>query len=369
MRIGLNATPYNDRPSGARQRFVGIYGALIRRRPDWSFIIYEPVDCSVGTWFGDAPNVVVRRTPIASTGRLQRVIRGATYWPKALREDRLDLYENFVLPVVRARDVPTVLTIHDVRMLYDRVGLAGRMVRHHVVHQAFDRSDHIITVSDAVRNEILAFHPSARVSTIYNGVDATLFAASPEMVTQARAHYGLPPRHLLTVGHLEARKNLLVLLDAVALLRDRGMRCPLAIVGNDGGMRDAIAQHIATRDLGDLVTLIEGADDATIRALYAGCDMLAFPSRYEGFGIPILEAMAAGKPMVLADTPVFRELALDGALYFPVDDPGAAATAIATVWGDARERARQCEIGARRVRDFAFDHLADGVAALYEALA
>ena len=67
MRIGLNATAFNDRPSGARQRFVGIYGALIRQRPDWEFIIYEPTDCRVTEWFDGAPNVVARSTPIASS--------------------------------------------------------------------------------------------------------------------------------------------------------------------------------------------------------------------------------------------------------------------------------------------------------------
>jgi glycosyltransferase involved in cell wall biosynthesis len=154
----------------------------------------------------------------------------------------------------------------------------------------------------------------------------------------------------------------------VAIARARGRPRPLAIVGNDGGDRDAIRARIAEHRLDDLVTLIERADDATVRALYAGCDMLAFPSRYEGFGIPILEAMAADRPMVLADTAVFRELTQGQGLYFPVDDAAAAADAIERVWSDPAERARQSAFGAARVRDFGFDHLAAQLAAIYQAM-
>lgn len=369
MRIGLNATVFNDLPSGARQRFAGIYGALVRRRPDWTFVVYEPVDCRVAGWFGGAPNVIARATPIASGGRLQRVVNGARHWRRAFRADALDLFEDFVLPLVRHPAAPTVLTIHDIRALHDRAGLLGRSMRRQVFRSAFARADRIVAVSDAVRDEILAFHPSASVSVVHNGVDPACFAAAdPDAVARVRARYGLPGRYILAVGHLEPRKNLPLLIAAVAVLRDAGTPCPLAIVGNDGGARAAVLAHVAAHELEHLVTVIERADDAAVRALYTGCALLAFPSRYEGFGIPILEAMAAGKPMVLADTAVFRELTLGRARYFPVDDAQAAAAAIETVWTDPVERARQSAFGAERVRDFAFDRLADQVAAIYEAL-
>lgn len=368
MRIGLNATCFNDRPSGARQRFLGIYGALIRRRPDWTFVIYEPADCRVATWFEGAANVVARPTPIASAGVLQRVVKGARYWRGAFGSDALDLFEDFVLPLTRHPAKPTVLTIHDIRSLCGP-GMTERAVRRRIVRHALTRADRIITVSNAVRDEILAFHPSARVVTVYNGVDPAGFASVPaEAIAAVQRQYGLPQRYILTIGHLEARKNLPLLIDAIALLRDQGAERPLAIVGNDGGSGRAIREQIAAQGLDGLVRVIEHTDDATVRALYAGCEMLAFPSRYEGFGIPILEAMAADKPMVLADTAVFRELTLGEGLCFPVDDVGAAGAAIEKVWNDPAERQRQLRFGAERLRDFTFDHLAGQVAALYQTL-
>ena len=370
MRIGLNATGFNDRPSGARQRFVGIYGALVRQRPDWTFMVYEPADCRVADWFHGASNVVARRTPIVSSGRLQRIARNMTYWPGAFAADRLDLFENFVLPLVAHSTVPTVLTIHDIRSLYEPGNPLVMRLRRRVFRHAFARADRVIAVSNAVRDEIIAFHPAASVSTVYNGVDPAEFVPPADAaIAAARMRYGLPERYVLAIGHLEARKNLGLLIEAIAALRDAGTPRALAIVGNDGGTRDAVRARIAALGLGDLVTMIERADDAAVRALYAGCELLAFPSRYEGFGIPILEAMAADKPMVLADTPVFRELTLGEGLYFPVDDALAAAAAIEKVWGDPAERARQRRFGAARVREFTFDVLAAQIAAIYEMLA
>lgn len=370
MRVGLNATCFNDRPSGANQRFLKIYGALIRDNPQIEFIVYEPIDQRIAAWFGGAANVTARRTPLPSVGRLARVRAGLGYWQRQLRTDRLDLFEAFHLPLVRAPDCPTILTIHDLRPVLAGEPLVRRMVAARVLHQAFDRADHVIAVSDAVRSEILAFHPAARVSTIYNGVDPDGFArVADDRVADVRLRYDLPERFVLAIGHLEARKNLPLLVDAIAVLRDRGCARALAIVGNDGGDRNTILERIARHRLESHVTLIEHADDATVSALYAGSDLLAFPSRYEGFGIPILEAMAADKPMVLADTPVFRELTLGKGCYFPVDDAEVAADALDRVWTDPVERARQRAFGAVRVRDFGFDRLAAQVAALYATLA
>lgn len=369
MRVGLNATCFNDRPSGANQRFVGLYGALIRQNPHIEFVVYEPSDQRIAGWFGDAPNVSARVTPIPSVGRLARVRAGFNYWSRRLREDRLDVFEAFHLPLVRAPDCPTILTIHDLRPLLRDTPTPTRAMATLVLHHAFARADHVIAVSDAVADEVRAFHPAARVSTVYNGVDPASFAMpSAQAVAAVRARYALPGSYLLAVGHLEARKNLPMLIEAVALLRCRGMARPLAIVGNDGGERAAIRSRIAEHGLADLVTVIEHADNDAVRALYAGCEMLVFPSRYEGFGIPILEAMAMDKPMVLADTAVFRELTAGQGVYFPVDDAQAASEAIERTWRAPTEQARQRAFGRARLHDFTFNQLAGQVAALYESL-
>lgn len=363
MRVGLNATCFDFRPSGANQRFYNIYGALIRQRPDIEFLVYEPADVPVASRFAGTSNVVAVRTPLPSAGRLARTRAGLGYWRARLQADRLDLFEAFHLPMVVAPDCPTLFTIHDLRPLLPDQPWLGRTVAAALTRHALARAARVITVSDVMRDEILAFRPGTAVTTIYNGVAADAFSKVSAPLPD------LPDRFALTVGHLEARKNLPMLVDAFAELKARGLDRALVICGNDSGDQGRIAQRIAEREVGDRVRIINGASDEAVRALYAASRLLVFPSRYEGFGIPILEAMAAGRPLALSNLPVFRELMAGEGAFFPPDDPGAAADAIERVWSNEAERARLIAWGHRRVRDFGFDHLARQVAAVYAEVA
>lgn len=366
MRVGLNATCFDARPSGANQRFRSLYGMVIRRNPEIEFLIYEPSDCAVATWFAGQPNVVARRTPLPSRGRFSRPLIGLGYWRRALRGDALDLFETFNLPLVGAPDCPTLLTIHDLRALH---GGIGRLVARPVLRDALDRADHVVTVSEAVRAEIRAWRPQTCVSVIHNGVDPDRFhALDPDAVAETRRRYALPPAFGMCVGHLEPRKNLPVLIDAVAALHRSGRDRPLAIVGSDGGQRRALVAQIARQGVGHLVTLVDDADDAALGHLYAACSLVVMPSRDEGFGIPLIEAMAAGRPLVTSDIAVFRELTQDRGCYFPVDDARRAADAIERAWTDDHLRDQLVNYGRRRIADFGFDRLADQLSCLYASL-
>ena len=132
-------------------------------------------------------------------------------------------------------------------------------------------------------------------------------------------------------------KNYVRLIQAVATLRDRGQPISLVIVGNDGGQAKGVVEEINRLSLSDVVRLLSGVTDGELADLYSLCTMVAFPSRYEGFGIPVLEAMAAQRPIVLSDIPVFRELTEDKGVYFPPDDSEAMAGVIADLLS-CRER-------------------------------
>jgi glycosyltransferase involved in cell wall biosynthesis len=368
MRVGLNATCFNERPSGAKQRFTGIYGALVERCRDVEFVIYEPRDCRVGEWFAGAPNVSVRRTPLPSSGRFRRAFGGLAYWRWALSCDRLDLFETFHLPLVKAPDCPTILTVHDARPVRREVPLVKRLLYGRVLRQALRRADHVITVSETMKREIAAIEPSAAVITIYNGIDPKPFAAADGNAEAMRARHRLPAEFILAVGHLEGRKNYVRLIQAVAELRATGRAISLVIVGNDGGARTEVRAETARLGLADQVTILEGVSDQELQSLYASCTLVAFPSFYEGFGIPVLEAMAARRPLVLSDTPVFRELTEDRGAYFPPDDSGAIAAAIAAILDSPRRQQELVTYGVERIRAFEFARLAGQVEQLYRLI-
>ena len=155
MRIGLNATCLNNRPSGAKQRFVGIYGELVRQMPNDEFVVFEPADCRMASWFSGASNVSIRRTPLPSEGRVARFAAGLGYWRSALEREPLDVFESFNMPLVTSQSARNVMTIHDVRGLRSGGNPVARMLFARMLGAACARADQVITVSEAVKQEVL----------------------------------------------------------------------------------------------------------------------------------------------------------------------------------------------------------------------
>jgi len=366
MKIGLNATCFNDRPSGAKQRFIGLYSELIKRMPETEFVVFEPADCAVGRWFGDAVNVTIRHTPIPSTGRVRKFVAGFGYWSSILARENLDILEDFDLPVIAASGGRTFLTIHDIRSLHAKAYWHDRAVYRAVAGHAFRVADRVITVSETMRRNILEEFPRAQVSVIYNGIDDTLLSKITEnQILNIADKYTLPREFIMTVGHLEQRKNHLSLIDAIAKLRDRGNSCFLLIVGNDSGTKDSLKARIENRGLSSHIKILSQLPDIDVFSLYRLAKAFIFPSTYEGFGIPILEAMAADCPLVLSDIPVFRELTEGQAVYFPPIDVDAMALAIEKVLTSSSERDRLLNYGRKRIGMFKYSSLAAQLEDLY----
>ena len=359
-RIGINATPLNHRASGARQRFEGLYGALFRLRPDQEFLIYEPSDCRISDWFADFPNVRGIRTPLPSGSRWKRWATGLSYWRGQLAGDRLDLFEALHLPLIRAPACPTILTVHDARPVLAGVPLLQRTLYRRVLRQALRDADAVVTVSDAMKRELAAIEPRAKLTTIYNGIDSSAFRSPAHRATSKdRANF------ILAVGHFEPRKNYRALVAAMTHLRTTGPDLHLQIVGHDGGLLEETRAQVEALGLGDRVTLRTDVDDAALHHLYRSARALVFPSLYEGFGIPLLEAMAAGLPMAVSDLAVFRELTEDQAAYFPPHDPAAIARVIGDLLGSPERQQAMIAYGFGRVGDFSFDVVARQLDALH----
>ena len=160
-----------------------------------------------------------------------------------------------------------------------------------------------------MKEGILGFFPGVPISVIYNGFSAHGFDHISEANLQEfRLKYTLPEEFVLSVGHFERRTNYPRLVDAIARFRDRGSSCSLLIIGNDSGERKMVEERVLSANLSGRVKIFSGLSDLEVRCVYKLCNLLVFPSSYEGFGMPILEAMAASRPMVLSDMPVFREI-------------------------------------------------------------
>ena len=366
MRVGINATCFNERPSGARHRFITLYGAVFRSLADLEFVIYEPSDCRLSQWFPDLQNLTYRKTNIPSTGGMRKNLASFSYWSERSRDEKFDVFEVMHLPLLYTGQSPILLTIHDIRALTTPRGLAQFLFAGKVGKHALERSKHVLTVSHAMRSEMLGIYPDLNISVIYNGVNIEKYKnINFENARKRIQKYKLNRKYILSVGHLEARKNYATLLKAIALLKSRGEDVFLVIVGNDSGEGRAIHELIFRLKLDNNVKVFSGICEEDLISFYFLCELFIFPSTYEGFGIPLIEAMAAKKPTVVSDIPVFREITEGKSFFFQPESEEDIANTILRALSSSEERTKVVEHGSQRVSAFSVDRLALQLSDIY----
>ena len=255
-------------------------------------------------------------------------------------------------PLAPGRRNPLVVTVHDAVPWTHPETLTPRGVSWHkvMVSRAMSRADAVVVPSVAVADDLAGLFPAAsdRLHVIGHGVTAL---DPPADAAARRTRWNLPERYVVTVATLEPRKGLDVLIRAVALPAARGAH--LVVVGPTGwGGVDLAAVASAAGLAPDRWQALGRVDDADLAAVLDGAGVLAAPSRAEGFGLPVLEAMAAGVPVICSDAPALVEVTGGAAVVVRRDDPAALACAIADVLGD---RAAATELAAKgRSRAAAF---------------
>ena len=219
----------------------------------------------------------------------------------------------------------------------------------------------VVTVSDFSRQRIAQATRLRvdQIDVVPNGVDARFVPAPAEEVAKMRQTFGLPGPYILALGSLERRKNLATLLKAWRILSEQRSELTLAIAGGsnlsifsaDGFDVDALPR----------VKRLGYVDDSALPALYSGCETFVFPSTYEGFGLPPLEAMRCGAPVVCSNTTALPEVVGDAALMVAPDDAEAIADAIRQITEDLPLRRRLQNAGFARASSFTWDASAERI--------
>lgn len=271
---------------------------------------------------------------------------------------------NFVVPPARAARVMTVHDLTPVR--FPELCHRDTLVYPELIRRAADDGAWVHTDSDAVRAEVIDLL----------GLDADRVVSVPLGFTsmaggdaeRGRALAGERP-FALAVGTVEPRKDLPALLVAIDTLAGAGTEVPLVHVGVDGWGTDAFERAWAQMARPELVTRLGRLPDAELRDLYAAARLVAYPSVYEGFGLPVLEAMSAGVPVVSTTVPAIEEIAGSAALLVPVGDTTALATAVGEVWTDDDLRHRLIEHGYSRSARYSWKRCLDGMVDMYDSVA
>jgi len=222
-------------------------------------------------------------------------------------------------------------------------------------------ADRLITVSDATANELvdrLEVNPRL-VRTVHEGVDPLFGAAGEDQLPE-----NILEPYLLFVSTLEPRKNLVGILRAFRLLREWGYDGSLVLVGRWGWHTEAIRSELDASPAREWIHHLDGVDRPQLATLYRHADALLFPSWIEGFGLPLVEAMACGTPVVTSGTSAMPEVAGPAAVYVDPASPHGIASAVAALRSDPQHRARLIELGRKRAAKFSWDRAAEATAAV-----
>ena len=369
MRVALDGQPLLASLAGVGHYTRQLIHALARVGPDHHFYVVAPRPLRAWTRGQvlrvDFPEPNVERIiPGWWAAMRARVERRLGHSPEMSRgaDPPGDIFHatNHIFPF-RLRRVPTVLTIHDVTMrLFPEWHPARRLaLMGPALAPAASRADRIVTPSHHTREDVLKLLPvePERVVVIPEGVDPT-FEPRPESEVAARlAPLGLRAgEYLLFLGTIEPRKNLTRLLEAVEAAGAGVGR--LVLAGGGGWNNAAIRSAIARLTRAGRVRALGYVPDDLRGPLLAGARAFVYPSLYEGFGLPPLEAMACGTPVLTSNVSALPEVMGDAALYVDPTDVSALTAALTTIWGDDALRADLRARGLARASEFTWDRTA-----------
>jgi glycosyltransferase involved in cell wall biosynthesis len=267
-------------------------------------------------------------------------------------------------------DLPLVLTVHD--MIFKRFPQHQKRLNYWYLNAAMPlycrRADAIITVSQSSKRDIVADYglDPDKVTVIYEAASPGFRPAAAMAIDRARRRYHLPDRYLIHVGTIEPRKNLSRLVEALRGLRDGGLSIPLVVVGARGWLYEGFFQRLEALDMGDAVHFPGYVADEDLAALYGGATATIMPSVYEGFGLPVLESMACGTPILASNNSSLPELGGEAACYFDPYDTSSMAAAIGDVWSDAGRRETMRSLGYERAARFSWARAAEETFEVYE---
>lgn len=366
MRVGFMARSVRPGATGVGRYAANLVRSLADVLPSRSLAVFLTRDAPLG-WSGDVHEV---RAPFATPNEYMRAFWEQTVVPRQTASLGLDVYHspNYILPL--AVPCRTVVTIHDLCYLQRSVHrLRSHLYLSTLTALALRRADSIVAVSEHTRRAVEARYPhtAGRVEVVYEAVDPALQPPSRAQLDDFRRRVGLVTPYLLFVGTREPRKNLVRLVHAF----ERAMQAntlphQLILVGPRGWKIDGLDDAVAASPLRDRIRMVGYVPDADLACWYAAADLFIYPSLEEGFGLPPLEAMACGTPVVTSNCSALPEVVGDAALTIDPTDVRLLAEAITHVLTGAGVADALRHAGLARARRFSWSDAADRYRVIYE---
>jgi glycosyltransferase involved in cell wall biosynthesis len=367
VRIAIDARKLRDYGIGTYVR--NLVTTLARQPGDDRYVLLcRPADA------GFAESLGPRFEPLCEQAG-NYSLREQVSIPRALKRAHVDLFHAPHYVVSPLTPCPYVVTIHDCIHLRFPQYLPNRLAYTYarvMMRSAARRAGRVLTVSRASNDDIVHYLkvPAERVEVIYNGLDLRL-AAPPtdEDMDRVRQRYLLTSPFILYAGNIKPHKNIDRLIEAYSILRRRGIvGTKLLILGDEISRYPNLRRLVHRFQLHQHVRFLGFVPDATLAALYRLASVFVFPSLFEGFGLPPLEAMAAGLPVITSKVSSLPEVVGDAALLIDPMDAGEIADAMARVLCEPALRASLIQKGYERTRAFSWDRSVARIREIYAEL-
>lgn len=262
--------------------------------------------------------------------------------PKQLQQDKIDLYHGLSheLPIgIQQSGIKSIVTIHDLifKVYPETYSFFDRKIYDWKFQYSCQKADCIIAISEHTKQDIIHYYniDPKKIKVIYQACQNLYYTLNDaQSVASLLQQYQLPERYILAVGTLQERKNLKLLIKAYQHL-PKAQQLPILIVGNGGNYKKEVQALIKEMQLDDLVFWITDLEsDKTLQALYQKATLLVYPSFYEGFGLPVVEALLSKTPVITANTSALKEAGGPDSLYVSPSDEKALAAAIRQILND-----------------------------------
>lgn len=304
---------------------------------------------------------------------LVRIVWEQTLFPVQLVACGADLVHGLVNVLPLTTRTPGIVTIHDLSFVRtpEKLPPLKRLYHTRLCAASAHRARRVIAVSHQTAADVERCFgvPAAKIAVIHNGVTADFTPGDAVRIEQFRQAKGLPPRYLLYLGTLEPRKNLELLVRAFARWRAQAgpvdQEVVLVLAGAKGWYYDTIFRQVEALGLSDVVYFAGFVPTAELPDWYRAAYAFVYPSQFEGFGLPVLEAMACGLPVVCSQSPSLLEVAGDAALTFAAHDEEGLAHSLALVTGQPELRRALQARGMARAAHFSWRRCAEQVLATY----
>jgi len=362
MRIGIDARPLSVQAAGVPRVVNSLVRELERIDQENSYFLYSHREF-------DLPfqNPRWQKRIGSHASRLPSIVWFWMAARRAILNDNLDVFWSalYIPPLSVPSKVAKILTVHDLesRLLPETMSLKTYWGHRLLVWPSVREADRIVAVSGSTAHDLqrVLKVPDSRIDVIHHGVDAAFKPQDPERAAQYIAgKYGVSKHYALAVGTVQPRKNLVTLVEAMQILRGRGEGSfQLVVAGVRGWKNTKLDETIRRLGLiGEDIRFLGVVPEEDLPMLYSGSWLFVFPSLYEGFGLPLVEAMACGVPVVGSNTSSIPEVVGDAALLVPPTRPEAFADAILRVRSDKDLRRKMIEKGLRRAAGFRWDKAA-----------